>query len=152
MEQKNQNSQFPTPKNQTLQNWLAVLDEYTLPDDTIFIGHSLGVPFVLNVLEKHKAKGAFLVAGFTGIADNQFDEGMKTFAQRTFEWDTIKQRCKHFVVFHSDNDPYLSLDKGQSVAKHLAVDVTLIKDAGHFNTASGYTTFPLLLEKIKALL
>src|SRR3989344_4874506 len=58
--------QFPTPENQTLSSWLEVLEQYKqfLTPATIFVGHSLGVPFVLNILEKYPAKAAFLVAGF----------------------------------------------------------------------------------------
>lgn len=143
--------QFPTPKNQTLKNWLKVINKYQITQDTIWIGQSLGVPFILNLLEEHKARAAFLVAGFTGLAENPYDPGMKTFAQRTFNWTKIKKNCANFEVFHSDDDPYLKLEKGQALADHLKVKLTFIPHAGHFNTASGYQTFPLLLEQIKKL-
>lgn len=143
--------QFPTPENQTLSHWLAVLEEYKelLTTDTIFIGHSLGAPFVLNILEKHPAKAAVLVAGFVGKAENQFDEGMKSFAQRTFDWETIKRNCSNFLIFHSDNDPYIKLEKAEQLATQLDIKINLVKNAGHFNTAAGYESFPLLLEKMK---
>lgn len=85
--------QFPTPEKQTLSNWLAVIEEYKelLTPDTILVGHSLGVPFILNVLEKYPAKAAVLVAGFVGKAGNQFDEFMKTFARKSFDWQRIKK-------------------------------------------------------------
>jgi len=143
---------FPTPRNQTLKNWLKVMDKYDITPDSIFVGHSLSVPFILNLLEKHKARAAFLVAGFTGLADNPYDNGMKTFAQRNFDWKRIKANCPHFEVFHSDNDPYLKLEKGQALSDHLGVKLTFIPHAGHFNTASGYTEFPLLLERIRNLI
>jgi predicted alpha/beta hydrolase family esterase len=77
---------------------------------------------------------------------------MKTFAQKFFNWQRIKSNCKIFVVFHSDNDPYIKLEKGQEVAEYLGVGVTLVKGAGHFNKTAGYETFDLLLEKIKPFL
>ncbi|MDD4351975.1 MAG: alpha/beta hydrolase [Candidatus Gracilibacteria bacterium] len=145
--------QFPTPEGQTLQNWLEVLDNYQeyLDEDTILIGHSLGVPFTLNVLERYQAKAAFLVAGFVGKAGNDFDESMKTFAQRDFDWEKIKANCPNFTVFHSDNDPYVPLAKGREVAEKLGADFVLIPGAGHFNQAAGYTEFPELLERVKKL-
>ncbi|MBU0530377.1 MAG: alpha/beta hydrolase [Candidatus Aenigmatarchaeota archaeon] len=144
--------QFPTPENQTLGNWLAVLDEYKkyLNDETILVGHSLGVPFALNVAERNQVKSTFLVSGFIGLAGNAYDEGMKSFAQRIFDWERIKENCKNFFVFHSDNDPYIKLEKAEELAEKLGVDVILVKNAGHFNKASGYTKFELLLEKIKS--
>ena len=93
-----------------------------------------------------------LVAGFVGKAENQFDEGMKTFAQKSFDWQQIKRNCQNFVVFHSDNDPYIRLEKAQEVAGHLDIEVTLVKGAGHFNKTAGYEIFDLLLEKIKPFL
>jgi predicted alpha/beta hydrolase family esterase len=146
--------QFPTPENQTLQNWLNVLEKHKkyITPATIFIGHSLGVPFILNVVEKYHIAAAFLVAGFAGKAGNKFDESMKTFAQKPFDWKQIQNNCKKFVIFHSDNDHYVELSKAEELAKNLNTKVTLVKGAGHFNAAAGYNSFDLLLEKIKLLL
>lgn len=143
--------QFPTPKNQNLENWLEVLKQYEdlISPQTIFVGHSLGVPFTLNLLEEYKIKAAFLVAGFIGVAGNEFDDSMKTFAQRTFNWNTIKENCQRFKVYHSDNDPYIKTEKAHELCEKLGVQLNLIKNAGHFNTAAGYTEFALLLEDIK---
>ncbi len=142
--------QFPTPENQTLKNWLKVLENYNefLNDDTILIGHSLGVPFTLNVIEKYRVKAAFLIAGFYGIAGNEFDPGMVTFAQRKFDWQKIRKNCKKFYVYHSDNDPYIKLEKAQKLADKLNVEVNLIPNAGHINKSSGYTEFEKLLNDI----
>ncbi len=142
---------FPTPEGQTLDNWMAVLEKYRahLTPDSILIGHSLGVPFLLNVLEKCPCRAAFLVAGFTGIAGNKFDPGMKTFAQREFSWEKIRKNCKRFYVFNSDNDPYIRLEKGKELALDLGTHLILVKGAGHFNESAGYAKFPILLELIK---
>ncbi|PJA47424.1 hypothetical protein CO172_01535 [Candidatus Uhrbacteria bacterium CG_4_9_14_3_um_filter_36_7] len=144
--------QFPTPENQTLDSWMQVLKKYGkyINEDAILVGHSLGVPFTLNVIEKYPVKAAFLVAGFIGKAENEFDEGMKTFAQRDFDWSTIRKNCKSFKIYHSDNDPYLSLDKAKRISNKLNVEINLIKNAGHFNEASGYTEFEVLLADIKS--
>jgi len=143
--------QFPTPQGQVLANWMEVFESNRgqLGEDAILIGHSLGVPFVLNALEEYPAHAAFLVAGFVGKAGNVFDESMKSFSQREFEWGKIRENCREFYVLHSDNDPYIKLEKGQEVAKKLRVGLTLVKGAGHFNAKAGYVKFPLLLEMVK---
>lgn len=142
---------FPTPENQTLKNWLKVLEQYKqyINQETIFIGHSLGVAFILNVAELFPIKAAFLVASFIGKCNNQYDEGAKTFSQREFNWPRIKTNCPYFKIYHSDNDPYLPLEIAGRVSSGLGREITLIKGAGHFNTAAGYTKFPLLLADIK---
>ncbi len=138
---------FPTPKNQSLENWLKILDSFE--EDSIVIGHSLGVPFILNLLEKSKVKAAFFVAGFiSSLGLEEFDKVNQTF-YRKFNWEKIKENCKKFYIFHSDNDPYVPLVKAEEIAKHLGVEVMLVKGAGHFNTAAGYDKFELLLEKVK---
>lgn len=146
--------QFPTPEKQTLESWLKVLEQYKehLTRDSVLVGHSLGVPFTLNVIEQNPAKAAFLVAGFVGATENEFDEGMKTFAQRDFDWSQIKSNCKYFKIYHADNDPYLSMDKAERVSKGLGVDVAVIKNGGHLNTIAGYDTFDLLYENITKVL
>lgn len=141
---------FPTPENQTLDQWMKVLDQYIehINKDTIFVGHSLGVPFILNVLEKHRVNAAYLVAGFTGLAGNHYDPSMKTFAQREFKWDSIRANCDKFVVFHADNDPYIDLGKGKELADNLGVELNIVNGAGHFSEAAGYTEFDELLAAI----
>jgi len=145
--------QFPTPEDQNLTAWLEVLEKFKeyLTPETIVVGHSLGVAFLLNVIEKNPIKAALFVAGFTGKIGHELDDSMKTFSQREFDFEKIRKNCKDFYVFNSENDPYIRLEKAQELAKNLGTKVVLVKDAGHFNKAAGYTKFDLLLEKIKEL-
>ena len=149
---------FPTPENQTLENWMKVFQDYRqyLDENTIVVGHSLGPAFLLSVLEKleHPIKAAFFVAGFTGsftgkYANADFDVINKTFAEKPFNWEKIRQNCKKSYVFQSDNDPYVPPEKGEDLAKNLNTDVITVKNAGHFNEKAGYTKFDLLLQKLK---
>lgn len=144
--------QFPTPEKQTLENWMRVFAEYDglLNKDSVVIGHSLGVAFLLTLLEKSQAKAAFFISGFIGLLNNpSFDKINKTFTYKKFDWDLIRQNCNKFYVFHSDNDPYVPLEKAKELAKPLSTDIILIKGGGHLNRESGYIKFELLLNKIK---
>lgn len=143
--------QFPTPDNQTLENWLNVFSQYKADGKAIFIGHSLGVPFILSLLEKSKAKACFLVAGFCTLPENKFKEGMRTFV-KDFEYQKIKKNCKKIYVYHSDNDPYVPLEKGQELAERLGAKFIVVENAGHFNEKTGYTQFELLLEEIQKVI
>ena len=152
---------FPTPKGQTLESWMDVFEDYEqyLDENSVVVGHSLGPAFLLSVLETidHSIKAAVFVAGFIGkftgkYADPKFDEINKTFAEKSFDWVKIKQNCRHFSVFHSDNDPYVPIQKGKELASHLGVELKVVMNARHFNEAAGYTKFELLLKHIKELL
>ena len=143
---------FPTPLNQTLEKWMVVYESYSekIANDSIFIGHSLGVAFLLRILEKQEITAAFFVAGVGGKVNNQFWEGMRSFAEKKFDWEKIKRNCEEFHIYHSNDDPYIPLKHAELLAQHLSTDLTFIKDAGHLNSDSGYTTFPKLLEDIKS--
>ncbi len=145
---------FPNPDHPKLTEWLEFFGKYqdNIKEDSIVVGHSLSVSFLLRILEEHPVKSAFFVAGFTGVMKNEFAEDMKTFTERKFNWENIRKNCKHFEVFHSDNDPYVPVEKGKEIARNLGVELTLVKGAGHFNAKAGYTEFPLLLERIKQII
>lgn len=146
--------QFPNGKNHTLERWLETFSTYEkeMSSETIFIGHSVAVAFILTLLEKHKAQAAFLVAGFLGpLGLPEFDERNKTFTERHFDWPAILTNCPHFELFNSDNDPYIKLSMAEALSTHLQTPYTLVKGAGHFNQSAGYTKFELLHTQIKAL-
>ena len=143
---------FPTPNNQTLVNWSNVFDKYKeyLNKKAIFVAHSLGPAFVLNILENNKAKACFFISGFVGkLGIEKFDKINKSFTEKKFKWEKINKNCKDFTVIHSDNDPYVSIEKSKTLAKKLNTETIVIKDGGHFNEDSGYKKFPFLLKKIK---
>jgi len=145
---------FPTPENQSLESWRKVFEKYKqhVNENTILIGHSLGPAFLLDLLEKldKPVKSAFFISGFLELLGNpDFDEINKTFVDRDFDWDKIKNNCKKLYIYHSDNDPYVPIKKATELAEKLDSKVIEIKNAGHFNEKAGYNKFELLLEDIK---
>lgn len=146
--------QFPTPENQSLENWLKVFKDYEqyLDENSIVVGHSLGCAFLLSVIEnlKHPIKAAFFIAGFLKKLNKpEFIESNKTFVEKEFDWVKIKNNCKKFYVINSDNDPNVPLEKGKELGEKLDTELIIIKNASHFNEKAGYTKFDFLLEKIK---
>jgi len=142
--------QFPTPEDQSLDNWRKVFSEYNhlVDKETAFIGHSLGPSFILDILESHPAKGAIFVAGFAELLGNEFDEVNHTFVKRSFDWDKIRGNCESFIVINSDNDPYVALEKGKNLAQKLSTSMIVLSNAGHINAEAGYKEFPFLLSLI----
>ncbi|MFA5793104.1 MAG: alpha/beta fold hydrolase [Candidatus Gracilibacteria bacterium] len=141
---------FPTPEGQSLEAWLDVLKPYEdkINEDSILIGHSLGGLFLLRVLERlqTKVKTTVFVGAPIGVKPIKFYESDEKFSGFDFDWDAIRTKATHFIVFHSDNDPYVSLANGELLAKELGTNLTFIPNAGHFNSASGYIKFEELLK------
>jgi len=145
---------FPTPENQNLESWLKVIGDLrsNIGAQTIFIGHSVGASFILSILESLDlpVRAAFLVSGFLGLLDNEeFDNLNKEFVDRKFDWDKIKSNTQKFYLYHSNNDPYVPVEKAYELATNLCVKPIIIENGGHFNEKAGYKEFPRLLSDIK---
>jgi uncharacterized protein len=145
---------FPSPPTipAKISEWFNIFKNYQhlINKDTIFIGHSLGGKFALRVLEKleHPIKASFFVGTPIGIKPIKNNERDNAFTGNNFNWDSIKNKAKHFIVFQSDNDPYVCLENGTTLAKNLDVPISFIPNAGHFNTNSRYTKFEDLRNQI----
>jgi uncharacterized protein len=150
--------QFPSPPKipAKINEWFDVLKNYEnyIDENTILIGHSLGGVFNLRVLEqlKHKVKAAFFIGTPIGIRQILNYDRDNDFSGFSFDWKNIINKTTNFIVFQSDNDPYVSLGNGEELAKKLNTQLNFVPNAGHFNEKAGYLKFDLLLNKIKELL
>lgn len=147
---------FPNPEAPSFTAWFNLLQTHNryIDAQTIMIRHSLGGLFLLRVLEKlqNPIFAVFFVSAPIGIRPIRYYDSDYRFSGFTFNWKLIKSKAKHFTVFHSDNDPYVSLDNGKELAKKVGVKLNFIPNAGHLNAESGYTKFDELLQKINHLL
>jgi hypothetical protein len=150
--------QFPSPPGlpAVIAEWFAVLQGYEqyIDEGTILIGHSLGGVFALRLLEKlsHPVKAVFLTGTPIGLRPLLNYDRDNSFSGFSFDWPVIKSKSPYFAVFHSDNDPYVSLGNGEQLAKELGVGLSFIPGAGHFNAKAGYLKFEALLNKLKEIL
>lgn len=147
---------FPTPEGQSLEAWLKVLSQYKefINEETIFIGHSLGGMFLLKVLERLEkpVSAAFFVSAPIGVKPIKYYDSDYAFTHFKFDWASIINKAGRFTVYHSDNDPYVSLGNGEELAKKLGVALTFIPKAGHLNAESGWVKFDKLYQDIDEML
>ncbi len=119
--------------------------------DSIIIGHSSGAVAILGILQDLPPEivinKAFLVAGFT--TDLGW-EPLKELFTRPIDWEKIKKRAHQFVLFHSDNDPYVPMWQGKKLRDLLFAKLIILKNQGHFNVSSNpkFIQFPKLLQLI----
>ena len=145
---------FPTPENQSLENWKMVFDEYKnlVNEETIFIAHSLGPSFVLSLLEEIdiQFKKCYFVAGVVcgPLGFPKMDKINKSFTEKEFNWDKIKSNCKYFELYASNNDPYVPMSRVEDLSKELGGKLIVVQNAGHFNEGSGYFEFQNLFNSI----
>ena len=144
---------FPTPGWQSLTSWNEAFSEYMkyIDEETIFIAHSVGPAFVLNILENIsiKIKACYFVSGFLGLIDiESFDILNNTITHRDFNWGLVKNNCNNFYMCHGSDDPYVPIENAEAMANNLGVEIDMIEWGGHLNEESGYSEFEYLSNKI----
>lgn len=149
--------QFPSPPivPSEIAKWFTVFEDYVqyVDGNTILVGHSLGGVFTLRVLEQlvHPVYAVFLVGTPVGVPPILNYERDRSFSGFDFAWEKIRAKAKKFVVFQSDDDPYVGLENGKLLAKQLGVELSFVPNAGHFNTKAGYTQFPALRDALSEI-
>ena len=148
--------QFPTGLGrQNYENWEKLLESYRfagyIHENTIFIGHSIAPIFLIHYLLKHKikVKKLFFISGFNNYSVDQsgeYDQVNESFFCDGIQ--KIKQYATDIICFYSDDDPYVSFSALTEFASQVATKEVFVSGAGHFNTESGYVTFPRLIEEI----
>ena len=149
--------QFPTPKNQSLEVWLQVFHSMVgdVNQRTILIGHSLGVPFLLRVLENANitVRATILVGGFfEPVGSSLYDPLNASFIKHPFNWKKIRERAGIIKLYASDNDTIVPLERSQTLSMRLGTKLEMVPGAGHFNSKAGYTTFPQLIQDLRRVL
>jgi predicted alpha/beta hydrolase family esterase len=143
---------IPDSDNPALQHWLQHFNEQvTLTEDSVLVGHSMGCPVILSVIEvsKIKLKKAILVAGFV----EPIVDAVTPILPNEYNWSQIKANCAEFVFINSDNDPYDCTDKqGRIMMDNLGGTQIIMSGEGHFGTSEfnqPYPEFPLLIKLIE---
>lgn len=147
------------PKKQTLSRWLSTFEKGILPkihkrDKLCFIGHSLGPVFILHAAATFQIRleCAYFVAPFLKVKGLwQFYNVNKSFYKTDFDFAKLRKFIPVSFAYYSDNDPYLPNKYSRLFAQKMGSDITVVKNAGHFNVASDekFKKFPLLLGQIK---
>lgn len=150
--------QFPTPEHQTLEDWMAVFEQYRdeMNDETILIGHSVGATFLLSVLEtlQTPVKATCFIGGFASQLTKEnplLQVLLSTFVDKEFNWPVIRDRAGRVYVIQGDDDPYVPFEKAGELARNLQTELTIVRGGGHFDEQSGHTQLPELLNRIRQL-
>jgi predicted alpha/beta hydrolase family esterase len=148
---------FPTPEGQSLEAWRRVFDDEVggVGEGWLLFGHSLGVPFLFDILERCQAPvdGLFIVSGFAGLLDLElFDSVNRTFVDREFEWDVISRCAQTAFVYQGDDDPYVPQKWGAYLAERLHTDLRLIPGGGHLNSVSSQDKLDVLWSDVLSVI
>jgi len=121
-------------------------------NNLVIVGHSLAIPTALDFLEQTQKPIKALIS-IAGFCRNYGDDLNSYFLkEKQINFKKVKSNLKHAFVIYSDNDPYVPQKELKFLANQLSVKPHIIPKAGHINTDTGYTKFPLLLTTIEKAL
>jgi hypothetical protein len=85
-------------------------------------------------------------------ANWEFDEINADFVMQPMNWSRVRGGARSFLVYGSDNDPYVPLERVEHIARKLGVPPLVIQHGGHLNAESGFTSLSPLLIGLEQLL
>lgn len=142
---------MPNSENPKQEQWFQAMQDAIgdVNENTYLIGHSLGTMAILRFLETlpedQKVGGAILVSGF---ARSLNVPELESFHEAEVDFAKIKSVCKHFVVFHSDDDPLVPLEEGINLRNQVDGDIIIVSGQQHLNMGTGYFSFPEVVEEL----
>ncbi len=143
--------QAKNPDDERYSRYIFSNKNWEFNSETIIIGHSSGGVAALKLLQR-LPQGIIIDRCITVAAfvETHGWEDIKGLFKPPFDFDAIRSHVKHFIVYHSDDDPYVPLADAEYLRDALRGELVVIKGQGHFNLEKGlqYKQFPELLKKI----
>lgn len=144
--------QFPCGDIQNYSNWEKVMNAYKeyIGKETSFVGHSLAPAFITDYILKNKlqVKNLYFVAPFYSLINIPDFDRVNTPFFIYKDMKQIKNLSKSITCYISKNDPYVPNRLSVEFADNVGAKKIFVENAGHFNSAAGYTKFEQLLEEM----
>ncbi len=120
-------------------------------NELCIVAHSLGVATALDYIEQldEPIAGLFSVSGFA--SDYGAELNSYFMKSKHIDFSTIRRNIQVAAVFYGSDDPFVTRQALDEIARELHVEARVIDKGGHLNTTTGFTEFPMLLETIDEL-
>lgn len=139
---------MPNPWNPKYEEWKETIEKLPVTAESVLIGHSRGVTFLLRWLSDTKQYIDKLIM----VAPNLRTESTNVELQSFYSFDidtSIQKRVRERVVFTSENDDLENMGSAQLLAKELDCKIINLPTHGHFITGEmGGDEFPELIKEI----
>lgn len=142
---------MPKPQEPLLSEWVEEIARHVKEnqnDEIYLVGHSLGVPAILHYIENTtvtNVMGSILVSGPVEMVNNR---NIEEFLSSPFDFSTIKNKVKNFVIIHGDNDQNVPFSHAEILSKELGGELIKIENGRHLNGSSGWVKLPQCLDAL----
>ena len=149
---------MPNTNNPKKDEWVAEIKrviERENSNDVILVGHSLGVPTILRLIEENNYKffGVVLVSGAVkqiNSANFVIRNVLKRFVGTDYDWAKINKNIKHVSVIHAKDDKKVPVEHAEILASNLNIKPLILSKGGHLS--DDVRELPEALEEIMKIL
>lgn len=152
---------MPYPETPIIEDWVSTIRENTNnPENTIFVGHSVGCQAVLRYIETLDTiiSRIILIAPWIELDKQTIeDEGeevidiARPWMETPIDFEKIKSNIKSGIAIFSDDDVYVSISQKKFFEEKLHIQTIIEHNQGHFDPSSGFTelqtSFDIVLGK-----
>lgn len=135
------------PDIERYNSYLFAALPWELDGETVIVGHSSGGNAALGLLQSTDASTRIHSCVCVAMPGDDLGwDALRRLFVMPFDYVRLRNQAERYVLFYSDNDPYVPLEHGEQFAKKLGAELIVQPGAGHFNLESGYSEFPELLD------
>ena len=144
--------EMPNPEEPKIEDWVSKLYDYSIDENTYFIGHSIGCQAIMRYLDRIDGKlgGLVFIAPWTHLTG--LEEGEQEIAapwlETAIDFDRVKEKTSKIACIFSDNDPYVPVTEHEVFELMLDAETVVLKKKGHFTQEDNVTELQVVLEKI----
>jgi|SRR3989344_3104358 len=150
--------EMPDTDEPKINVWVSYLKKVLgrLDKETILIGHSIGCQTIMRYLEKEDFNGKISVIFIAGwfkldnLEDKEVEKIASPWLKTPINFNKVKEKIDHIVVFLSSNEPYNYVKENKEVfERNLGAKVFILKNKGHFTEDDNIKKLPEVLKFIK---
>jgi len=127
---------FPNTEIPEYEEWCAYWEENyasKVNEESVLIGHSLGGSFLLQWLSEKQISVARLILVAPAPDDCGIEE-VKTFFTAPWNEEVLKKNIRKIDVLGAENDPFISLERSETLANELGATFKKCPGRGHLNS------------------
>lgn len=151
---------MPDPERPNIEAWTTKLTEVVgrLDEETILVGHSIGVQTILRYLEQADgtAGGVLAVAGWFTLIPEEIggpeEEAIaEPWLKTPINTDTVKAKTGGMIAIFSNDDPVVGAENMEMFEERLGARIVIVRDRGHLGGDGNAKEVPEILQSVEQL-
>lgn len=137
---------FPDPLHARRDRWVpfirSLAEKEGNPESVVLVGHSSGAQASLRYAEQYPLHGIVLVSATYSDLGDAHERASGYYPQPSgggkesnpYRFDHMKENCKNWCQFHSDDDPFIPLREAERIRDGLALsdEYRMLPGRSHF--------------------